>query len=80
MTKYGIPPPYENPFGEVNDDACFNAIESVVMMIVIIILMAMMMTMMMMMMMMMMMLASIPSDLHAHPPRKVYPGAEERAR
>ena len=43
MTKYGIPPPYENPFGEVNDDACFNAIvngiESMVMMIVIIIFM-----------------------------------------
>ena len=39
MTKYDIPPPYENPFGEVNDDACFNAIESMVMMIVIIILM-----------------------------------------
>ena len=34
----------------------------------------------MMMMMMIMMLASVPSDLHAHPPRKVYPGAEERAR
>ena len=43
MTKYGIPPLYENPFGEVNDDDCFNAIvngiESMVMMIVIIILM-----------------------------------------
>ena len=39
MTKYGIPSPYENPFGEVNDDACFNAIEAMVMMIVIIILM-----------------------------------------
>ena len=39
MTKYGIPPPYENPFWKVNDDACFNAIESMVMMIVIIILM-----------------------------------------
>ena len=40
----------------------------------------MMMVMMMMVMMMMMMLASVPSDLHAHPPCKVYPGAEERAR
>ena len=35
---------------------------------------------MMMMTMMMRMLASVASDLHAHPPRKVDPTAQERAR